>query len=79
MFNINKFHAHIRMIEMKLIRLEAYRQNIINALPLEESKITFNDRDRLKDVDVQINRAKTTIAAYQAKIDLHTPKGDTPA
>lgn len=77
MFNINKFHAHIRMLELKLVRLEAYRQNIIVNLPLEESKITFVDRDRLKEVDVQITRAKNQIAAYQEKIDTHTPNSPT--
>ena len=77
MFQLNKIQAHINALNMKLVRLEAFRRGITDQLPLEESKISFKDRDRIKEVDTQIQRTQNQIANYQAKLVLHTPPEKT--
>jgi flagellar biosynthesis chaperone FliJ len=69
MFQIQKISAHIQLLENRLAKLISHRESIIKAFDPEPSKVTFIERDRLKEIQRQIDRMENSITGYRSQLD----------
>jgi flagellar biosynthesis chaperone FliJ len=69
MFQIQKISAHIQLLENRLAKLMSHRDAIVGAFDPEPSKVTFIERDRLKEIERQIARMENSITGYRSQLD----------
>jgi hypothetical protein len=69
MFQIQKISAHIQLLENRLSKLEQHKAQVIGAFDPDPSRVTFAERDRVVEIDRQIERMVNSIAQYQSKLD----------
>jgi uncharacterized coiled-coil protein SlyX len=74
MFNILKMRAHIQLLENRLIKLRAHKANCVAAFDPVASKVTFVERDRVVEIDKQINRVQSQVDQYTSRIEQFDPK-----
>lgn len=69
MFLASKIQAHIQLLENRKTKIAYYLQSIKDGLPTEESKVSFQDRKRIIDIEQSLLRIDNQIAQYNAKLE----------
>lgn len=69
MFLASKISAHIKLLEQRRIKITAYLESIKSGLPENPLHVSFQDRRRIQDIELSIQRIDNQIAQYNTKLE----------